>query len=426
MNMPKPLKGGANRIGFVSVRLAGTDGVSMETRKWSHVLEKIGYECFYMAGQLNRPSERSFLVEEASFEHPLIMQIQKECFGRSKRSSDLTKLISQVKERLKAKLYEFVGCFGIGVLIPENALSIPANIPLGLAITEFIAETGINTIAHHHDFFWERKRFLRNAVWDYLNMAFPPHLPSIQHVVINSSANNQLGLRTGISATIIPNVIDFATQASEIDDYSADLREAIGVGEKDLFVLQPTRVVARKRIELAIELVKRLGQKAKLVISHAWGEEGDDYGRRIREYANLLGVDIVSISDRVGEVRAKNSKGQKIYTIWDVYPHADLVTYPSDYEGFGNAFLEAIHSRKPVVINRYSVYEVDIAPKGFKTIALDGYVTEDAVRQTREVLGNQALRQRMVEHNYNLGQRFYSYEVLEGKLKALMLNFFGL
>lgn len=421
------MKEGTIRVGFVSTRMAGTDGVSMETSKWAHVLEKIGYECFYMAGQLDRPPKKTFLVEEASFEHPLIMQIQQECFGKSVRSSESTKLISEVKDRLKAKLYEFVKDFGIDVLIPENALAIPVNIPLGLAITEFIAETGIKTVAHHHDFFWERTRFLKNAVWDYLNMAFPPHLPTIQHVVINSSADNQLSLRTGISATIIPNVIDFATPPPDIDDYSADVREAIGINGDDIFILQPTRVVARKGIELAIELVKRLGDpKAKLVISHAWGEEGDAYGERIREYADLLGVEVVSISERVGQVRSKNKKGRKIYTIWDIYPHADMVTYPSTFEGFGNAFLEAIYFRKPVVVNKYSVYEVDIAPKGFEAITLDGYVTEDAVRKAREVLGDQALCRRMVEHNYELGQRFYSYEVLEGKLKALMLNFFGL
>jgi hypothetical protein len=80
---------------------------------------------------------------------------------------------------------------------------------LGLAITEVIAETGLPTIAHHHDFFWQRQQFKTNAVWDYLNMAFPPHLPTIRHVVINSSAGNQLSLRTGISATTIPNVMDF-------------------------------------------------------------------------------------------------------------------------------------------------------------------------------------------------------------------------
>ncbi len=83
--------------------------------------------------------------------------------------------------------------FSLEALIIENALTIPINLPLGLALTEFIAETGYPVIAHHHDFYWERQRFMNNSVQDYLAAAFPPDLPSIRHVVINSvQANNSL------------------------------------------------------------------------------------------------------------------------------------------------------------------------------------------------------------------------------------------
>ena len=52
-----------------------------------------------------------------------------------------------------------------------------------------------------------------------------------------------------------------------------------------------------------------------------------------------------------GRRRGLNAAGKKVYTLFDIYPHADLVTYPSYYEGFGNAFLEAVYFRKPVVVN---------------------------------------------------------------------------
>ena len=164
-----------------------------------------------------------------------------------------------MKDLLKAKLYEFAREFNLHLLVTENVLAIPLNIPLALAITEFLAETNMPTIAHHHDFFWERKRFLTNAVWDFLNMAFPPHLPSIHHVVINSSADNQLSLRTGISATVVPNVMDYASPPAETDPYASDVREALGIEKDEVFILQPTRVVQRKGIEHAIELVSRSG-----------------------------------------------------------------------------------------------------------------------------------------------------------------------
>ncbi|RLE11785.1 glycosyltransferase family 1 protein, partial [Candidatus Aerophobetes bacterium] len=328
-------------IGFISTRLCGTDGVSLETAKWAKIFEEEGHLCFYMAGELDTPPQRSLLVKEAHFKHPVIREIFNECFNSVRvRKPSTTKKIHEIKNTLKEKIYKFIKDFEIDIIIPENALAIPLNIPLGLAITEVIAETGIPTIAHHHDFFWERKRFLTNAVWDYLNMAFPPHLPSIQHVVINSSADNQLSLRTGISATIIPNVMDF-DNPPKIDEYSSDIREALGLKDDELLILQPTRVVKRKGIEHSIELVKRLGMKAKLVISHASGDEGYEYEQRVKEYSSMMGVDTLFVSDIIKPYRGKTEDGKKIYTPQDIYTHADLVTYPSNFEGFGNAFLEA-------------------------------------------------------------------------------------
>ncbi len=132
--------------------------------------------------------------------------------------------------------------FNLDLLIPENTLTIPLHIPLALALTEVIAETNIPVIAHHHDFFWERKRFLRNCVWDYLNAAYPPHLNSIHHVVINTSARNQIALRTGISSTLIPNVMNFEVPHPPLDDYNKDVRQEFGIKDEELFVLQPTRL----------------------------------------------------------------------------------------------------------------------------------------------------------------------------------------
>lgn len=417
----------ARNIGFISTRLCGTDGVSLETAKWAKIFEEEGHLCFYMAGEIGESSQRSLLVEEAHFNHPVIKEISRECFGSKTRKPSITEKIQQMKNILKEKIYKFIKDFKIDVLIPENALAIPLNIPLGLAITEVIAETGIPTIAHHHDFFWERKRFLVNAVWDYLNMAFPPHLPFIQHVVINSSADNQLSLRTGISATIIPNVMDF-DNPPQIDDYSSDIRKSLGLADDELLILQPTRVVKRKGIEHSIELVSRLnrmGIKAKLVISHASGDEGYEYEMRLREYSSMMNVDTLFVSDIIKPYRGKTENGRKIYTPQDIYTHADLVTYPSNFEGFGNAFLEAIYFKKPIVVNNYSIYTIDIKPKGFKVIELNDYVNSEAVELTKKVLTNPDMVKEMVEHNYELGRRYYSYSILRQKLKVLLSNCFG-
>ncbi len=196
-------------IGFISTRFSGTDGVTMETSKWAEVLRKIGHSCFWFAGELDRDPQKSFLVPEAHFKHEKNQWVNERIFGHKVRSAAVTDIIHDLKVLLKIQIREFISQFNLDLLIAQNALTIPLHIPLGIALTEIIAETQILTIAHHHDFYWERTRFSVNAVGDYLHMAFPPNLNNIEHVVINSAAQEELALRTGISSTIIPNVLDF-------------------------------------------------------------------------------------------------------------------------------------------------------------------------------------------------------------------------
>jgi glycosyltransferase involved in cell wall biosynthesis len=415
-------------IGFVSTRFQGTDGVSLETEKWANVLKRMGYECFYFSGLNDRPKQRSMTVPEAHFEDPIIERIQKNCFKVYKRTSHVTGTIHSVRRVLKDALYKFVKKFKIDLIVAENCLAIPMNIPLGLALTEFIAETGIPTIAHHHDFYWERPRFFVNSVSDLLRMAFPPSLPSIQHVVINTEAERELSYRTGISPVVIPNVLDFKKKPPSINHYNSDVRKTLGLEEDDIFILQPTRVVARKGIEHTVEVISRLkNPKVKLVITHSTGDEGDAYEKRIRDYAKHLNISLIIKPEIIGDKRGRTKEGQKKYTLWDIYPHADLISYPSTYEGFGNAFIEAIYFNKPILVNMYSSYIMDIKPFRFDVLEMEGYVTDELIGKIENLLrkGPEAYK-KQAEHNFTLASRFFSYEVLRRKLRAILVNFEGI
>lgn len=419
----KPQAG--RRIGFVSTRFEGTDGVSLEAAKWAEVLERLGHSCFYFAGKCERPAERSRVVPEAFFLHPEIGRIHNNVFSGDCRPAEISERVQELKTKLKRESRRFVDNFGVELLIVENALSIPLNLPLGLAITEFIAENCFQTIAHHHDFYWERDRFLVNCGWDYIRGHFPPRFPTIHHVVINSQAAEQLSLRTGISSHVVPNVMDFDHPPPPLDEFSSDVREALGVADGELFFLQPTRVVQRKGIEHAIELIDRLGLKARLVISHASGDEGNTYEKRVRAYAERLGVPASFEATIIHSARGITRDGGKVYSLADAYQRADLVTYPSTYEGFGNAFLEAVYYRRPIVVNNYSIFATDIKPRGFRVIEFDGFIGDETVRLTREVLGSKTLAQEMTEQNYQLAKRHFSYSMLERRLQTLLGECFG-
>jgi glycosyltransferase involved in cell wall biosynthesis len=409
------------RAAFISTRIAGTDGVSLEIAKWAHVIERLGIECYYLAGECDRPADRTALIDFGHFQHPEILDISRRAFESERRTPELTDDIMRITRHMRDQLNQAIGDLKIDAVIPENALTIPMNIPLGIAIVQVIQEGGLPCLAHHHDFYWERPRFLVNAVDDLIRYAFPPALPQIQHVVINSLAAEEFSRRTGLSCRIIPNVMDFANPPSPPDDYARTFRHEIGMRDDEVLVLQPTRVVARKGIEHSIELVRRLGaDRAKLVITHASGDEGDTYGNRIREYAEIMGVEVLYVDDRIAEARGVSADGKKLFTLADAFSQCDLVAYPSLYEGFGNAFLEAVYYKRPLLCNRYSIYRTDIGPCGFRTVEFDDYLTSETVDQVRRVLDDDGLRKEMVEQNYRLAEQFFSYEVLEDELNVLI------
>jgi len=417
----------SKNIGFVSTRFSGTDGVTLESSKWAQVLRRMGHQCFWFAGQLDKDPDRSMLVPEAYFQHDQNRWINEHILGKQVRSSEITEMIQQLKAFLKDRLRAFIAKYSIDLLIPQNALTIPMHVPLGIAITEIIAETKIPTIAHHHDFYWERTRFSVNAVGDYLRMAFPPILPNIEHVVINSAAQEELALRTGISSINIPNILDFENPPQVDEKRTLELREIIGVRPDDIVILQPTRIVQRKGIEHAIDLVKDLNDpRCKLVISHEAGDEGFEYAEWLKKEAKENGVDLRLFSIRMRDPWNDQSTLKSKYTLLDVYPCSNFVTYPSLYEGFGNAFLEATYFKKPMLINRYATFVRDIEPKGFDLIVMDGFLTERNVHEVKEALFSSERREKMVNHNYEVATRYYSYSVLERWLNNLLANFFGM
>jgi len=412
-------------IGFVSTRFSGTDGVTLESSKWADVLNQYGHECYWFAGEIDREPENSFLIPEAHFSHETIRWINERVIGKKERLPSVTQIIHDTRSLLKSHLHEFIRHFKIDLLIAENVLTIPMNIPLGLALTETIAETRIPTIAHHHDFYWERMRFSVNAVSDYLRMAFPPNLANIQHVVINSDAREQLALRTGISSVIIPNVLDFENPPRKNGNQTKAFKQSIGLKPDDIMILQPTRIIKRKGIEHAIELVKELrDNRYKLVVSHQAGDEGFEYVDWLEAYAKEHDVDLFLTENHIPNPWACSEKRGTGVTLWDVYPHADFITYPSLYEGFGNAFLEAIYFKKPMLVNRYSTFVRDIEPYGFDLCVMDGFLSKTVVQNVKDVLESEERKDKMVNWNYEKASKHYSYSVLRGLLNGIISNSF--
>lgn len=390
------------RIGMVSTRFAGTDGVSLESTKVAEVLKRSGHEVAWFAGELGDEFGPGLEHAPAHFSHSAELTRQTEFFGSTRRRPGLIDEVRDAADDIKDALRRFSTEFEIDVLMPQNALAIPMQIPLAMAIGELAAE-GMPVLAHHHDLSWERERFMETSISDLLDAYFPPRGPSIRHMVINSLAQEQLARRRGLVSSVLPNVMDFALDDPGPRDGDR-YRSAAGLSEDQVLLLQPTRVIARKGIESSIEFAQHI-DGAVIVISHEEGDEGDQYGKALRTLASRSGVDL-----RFVPVGTDPAAGP---TLADAYESAALVLYPSRIEGFGNALLEAFFYRRPVLVRRYPVYVADIAPTGVQCIEFGDYLTEDVIDRARAWIGDPDAWEEAVAHNYEVGRRFFSLEVAQ-------------
>ena len=406
------------RIGFVATRLFGVDGVTFEAAKWEAVLERMGHEVRLLAGEVDALRPNTRMVPPMHFAHPPAARVTAAAFDTESDADAVRAEVDRLADQLLPLLHSWVELQEIELLVVENAWAIPMHLPLAVALRRLVEETGLPAIGHHHDYWWERDRFATCIVPEMLQYAFPPDLPGIRHISINSLAADQLRRRRGIASAIVPNVFDFSMgKPRPHPAIRRRLREELGMGQRGLLVVQPTRVVPRKGIELAIELVGRLRDRhAMLLITSPAGDEGLDYLVELERIAEHHGVRLSYAADRF----APDSEGKPLrpaHSLHDAYLAADLITYPSLYEGYGNALVEAIYYGKPVVVNRYSVYDADIRPLGFRFIEISGAITPDTVRAVREALANPRRQAAIARHNFELGRRHLSYDLLQRRLR---------
>ena len=131
-------------------------------------------------------------------------------------------------------------------------------------------------------------------------------------------------------------------------------------------------------------------------------------------------MDLRYVADRFAPTRSVAEDGRKTYSLWDAYPLADLVAYPSEIEGFGNAFLEASYFKRPIFVNRYPVYVSDLAAAGFKCVEMDGVLTDDVVRDVADLLEAPSRVSQWVERNYQVALERFSYEAVTPTLEKAL------
>ena len=436
------------KIAFIAGKLGDVDGVSLEVEKWIDILLEEGHEIYAIAGKfsnnlLSVPHEKRLLIDDIRFDSPHQHEYEQMVFPFLNKFQTYIseEKLKAVAEEMNHKssyiadgIFDFIQRNSIDVIVAQNTNAMPMTLLGGLAVYKLCSERRIATIFHHHDFWWERSRFVNSAIETVLSKTMPPQIPGIEHVVLSSYASHILRSIKRVHPRIIPNCEDF-DNAVGLDDYNSDFRSELGFREEDILVLQPTRIVPRKRIEDSVRFVGKLGmrypelmRRLHLIISLYQGDEPDEnYISQIKSLAEKYEVPLHFISDRVASARGTTDEGKKLYTNRDVLANADFVTYLPIWEGFGNALLEAVAARVPIITSTYLVYKTDIRIHDFKMIEVpDNYndenelvIPDSALDKTYEILNDKKLRDKMVEKNYQIARKYFGFDTLKKCLLRL-------
>ncbi|OQY34906.1 MAG: hypothetical protein B6241_03230 [Spirochaetaceae bacterium 4572_59] len=449
------------RILICHYRVGWTDGVSLEIEKRQAILEEMGFHCSLLAGPGS--SGADYIIPELDFDTEEARRISRNAFGGLKdyiREKDLEKDILNLSDKIEKNLSSLLDAIKPDFILLHNIFSHGRHIAAARAFTACLKHYGTPSLATHHDFYWERDDFKEPSgpiIRDFLKRYVPPVIPGLKHAVINSLAAEELRRRYAINAMIFPDTLDFSQDQWKKDGYNGHLLNDFSLNEDDIFILQATRIVRRKGIELIPPLIKMLNSPAYLnqirnktlfngkktsigsrfvfLLAGYAEQEAEEYRDQLESMMRNLEIPHRFLRPRIA-VKRTWEKGMRIYSLFDTYPYADLVAYPSLFEGWGNQFIEAVFAHKPVMVHEYPVFRSDIHPIGYSIISLGEETSQraDGLHEMREKdienacqhIVDQLLSDKTparLEKNYDLARSNNSYETLRRLMKESMEHY---
>lgn len=396
---------------------------------------------------------------------------------------DLDSMIHEKALCAKNKISSWVEKHDIDLIIAHNT-SHPLNFVTAVGLGYYIEEIrarGIlwpNLLVWWHDSYFERDRFSspNEVVKKYLK-----YLPGTFIDGIAFINNSQVDLAKRLFDTyegyltevffrerviVVPNTssIDWEWEHQPWDsnqfvyppqdNYNSSFFRDVGlineINKKGfsldgtIILLQHTRIVPRKKIELAIDFAfameKRFlkdGQKkciALLVSGHS-GDEQSEYKKFLLRYyeQNLRQYPDANVVFVFGEDYILSHRDiivdKKYYNFYEIpsiiAAHGGIGTYFSEVEGFGNNLLEMISFGLPTVINKYDVYKSEIEHLGFMLPATENCIlTDELVENGYTLLTNNLVRNKMVKHNLSIIKEKLDHKIIADKLKPLIIKMF--
>ncbi len=335
-------------VAILSYRLGMADGVSVTAAQWAAALRRLGMRVTTVAGEGRADVLVPGLAVHATAPPP--------------------------PDRLAAALDD------ADLVVVDNVCSLPMNRAVGEAVADHLV--GRPAVLRHHDLPWERERYAGVTTWPRDDAAW-------RHVTINELARRALAERRGIAATTVYHGFDERPWPQR----RAEVRVELGLPAPRPLVLQPTRAIPRKNVEIGLALARALGGTYWLT-----GPAEDGFAGRLEQLVRAASVPVVrGLPDGVPVAAA--------------YAACDVVVLPSSWEGFGLPLVESALHRRPLVVGDFPVAG-ELAALGFRWFTPAGL---DALRRWLADPDPALL-----DHNEALARRHFGMDALVRRLDLLL------
>jgi len=288
----------------------------------------------------------------------------------------MPKEFESYKNKLKIKLVKALK--NIDVCIIHQALTMHFNFALTQALLEIIEENKKIKFIHwthdatflDHNYKKKFHRYINQFPWKLITKMYS----KVEYISITEFRRKQFAKffkASGKKIVAVPNGVKIES-FFKLDSEFKDIISNLNLFSCDLVACLPTRIVRRKNLEKAIEIIaemKKLKLNIKYLITGAQDFQNPDsvhYFNDLKKLSLKLGVkkDVIFLSD-YKLASGKNFNLEDI-NIQNLYLLSDFLLVPSVLEGFGLQLIEAGMTKTPVICN-------DILP--FQEIAKnDAYI----------------------------------------------------
>lgn len=166
------------------------------------------------------------------------------------------------------------------------------------------------------------------------------------------------------------------------------------------YLLYVGSIEERKNLITLLEVLKDLPEKKLIVIG-----DGTSYKKTCVNF----------IKDNNLSNRTKILSGLSLNEMASIYQNAEMLIYPSIFEGFGIPILEALYSKIPVITSKDGCF---IEAGGPDSIYINPHSKKDIIEAINKIDNNPEIRKKMISSGINYAENFSDQNIAINLMKV--------